>query len=129
MEIGWVCRCRTASGISTPTEPATRAGCDVGLVATANAVLENTGPDVPKVFGVNSPEAAAALADPAQAQADFVGLAIHCAQSSDICTPARGGKPDLLPDEPNGYIGYMGLFGHKSVAYRPSLARCFFSRL
>jgi len=25
----------------------TRAGCDVGMVATANAVLENTGPDVP----------------------------------------------------------------------------------
>src|SRR5215470_16333616 len=94
----------------------TRAGCDVGMVATANAVLENIGPDVPKVFGANSPEAAEVAANSAQAFADFVGIAIHCAQSSDICTAARGGKPDLLPDEPNGYLGYMGLFGHKYVA-------------
>jgi len=108
----------TAEGKNAPAPwvAYTRAGCDVGMVATANLVLENTGPDVPKVFGANSPEVTAALADPAQAQADFVGIAIHCAQSSDICTPARGGKPDLLPDEPNGYLGYMGLFGHKYVA-------------
>src|SRR5215467_5614928 len=93
----------------------TRAGCDVGMVATANSVLENIGPDVPKVFGANSPEAAEVAANPNQAFADFVGIAIHCAQSSDICK-AEGGKPDLLPDEPNGYLGYMGLFGHKYVA-------------
>ena len=41
----------------------TRAGCDVGMVATANSVLENIGPDVPKVFGANSPEAAEVAAD------------------------------------------------------------------
>src|SRR4051812_10488886 len=34
----------------------TRAGCDFGAVATANTILENTGPDVPKVFGAGSPE-------------------------------------------------------------------------
>src|SRR2546423_12605944 len=34
----------------------TRAGCDFGAVATANTILENTGPDVPKAFGPGSPE-------------------------------------------------------------------------
>src|SRR5262249_49962499 len=94
----------------------TRAGCDVGMVGTANAVLENTGPDVPKVFGPNSPEAASVVANPGQASADFVGIAVHCAQGSDRCTSANHGTPDLLPDEPNGYLGYMGLFGHRYVA-------------
>ncbi|HTY79654.1 MAG TPA: hypothetical protein VMI34_17650 [Candidatus Bathyarchaeia archaeon] len=108
----------TADGKNAPAPFAafTRAGCDVGLVATANLVLENTGPDVPKVFGVNSPEAQEAAANPAKAQADFVGIAVHCAQSSDVCAAAQGGRPDLLPDEPNGYAGFMGLFGHKYVA-------------
>ena len=94
----------------------TRAGCDVGMVATANAVLENIGPDVPKVFGVGSPEALEVASNPNQAFADFVGIAVHCAQSSDICAPKNGGKPDILPDEPNGYGGFSGLFGHKYVA-------------
>jgi hypothetical protein len=94
----------------------TRAGCDVGMVATANAVLENTGPDVPKVFGPGSPEALEVASNPGQGFADFVGIAVHCAQSSDVCLPAKGGKPDLLPDEPNGYQGFLGLFGHKYVA-------------
>src|ERR1700749_386698 len=40
-----------------PWVPFTRAGCDVGQVASANAVLENTAVDIPKVFGPNSPEA------------------------------------------------------------------------
>ncbi len=43
-----------------PWVPYTRAGCDVGAVATANIVLENTGTgatgDVTKVFGVDSPQ-------------------------------------------------------------------------
>src|SRR5260370_5235415 len=29
---------------------------------------------------------------------------------------ANTGQSDLLPDEPGGYSGYMGLFGHKYVA-------------
>jgi hypothetical protein len=92
----------------------TRAGCDFGAVATANTILENTGPDVPKVFGAGSPEAAEATADPAKAQTDFVGIGVHCAQSSAVC--ARGGaKPDVLPDEPGGYGGYQGLFGARYV--------------
>ncbi|GAA1986037.1 hypothetical protein [Catenulispora subtropica] len=94
----------------------TRAGCDFGAVATANTVLENTGPDVPKVFGAGSPEAAEAADKTNQnlAQTDFVGIGVHCAKDSKVC--AAGGanaRPDVLPDEPGGYTGYSGLFGAK----------------
>ncbi|GAA2051250.1 hypothetical protein GCM10009839_67670 [Catenulispora yoronensis] len=94
----------------------TRAGCDFGAVATANTILENTGPDVPKVFGANSPEAAEA-ADKTNsnlAQTDFVGIGVHCAKTSKLCAAAgANARPDVLPDEPGGYTGYSGLFGAK----------------
>jgi hypothetical protein len=108
----------TAGGKNAPAPwvPYTRAGCNVGAVATANTILENTGPDVPKVFGVGSPQAVEAQANPTLAQADFVGIGIHCAQGDALCSAANTGEPDLLPDEPGGYSGYMGLFGHKYVA-------------
>jgi hypothetical protein len=98
-----------------PWVPYTRAGCDVGAVATANTVLENTGIDIPTVFGAGSPEAAEVAADPGQAFADFVGLGVHCATDSAVCATANGGRPDLLPDEPGGYAGFNGLFGAKYV--------------
>jgi predicted transcriptional regulator len=103
-----------------PWVPYTRAGCDVGAVATANTILENTGIDVPTVFGAGSPEAMQAAADspgtPAtQTFADYIGIGIHCAQSSSVCSTANHGRPDLLPDEPGGYSGYNGLFGAKYV--------------
>jgi hypothetical protein len=105
----------TADGKNAPAPwvPYTRAGCNVGTVATANMVLENTGIDIPTVFGANSPEAQEVVANPGQAFADFVGIGIHCAQSNALCASANHGKPDLLPDEPGGYSGYQGLFGHK----------------
>src|SRR5262249_22269561 len=90
----------------------TRAGCDFGSVATANTILENTGPDVPKVFGAGSPEALEAKTNPALAQTDFVGIGVHCAQDSAVCAKGNA-KPDLLPDEPGGYAGFSGLFGAK----------------
>ena len=114
-----------------PWAPYTRAGCDWGAVATANVELENTGIDMPTVFGPNSPEVAqlAADSDPFKDQetADYVGVAVHCAQGSAFCADARAVKfgqttatpsasPDLLPDEPGGYTGFQGLFGHKYVA-------------
>lgn len=115
-----------ANGKNTPAPwvPYTRAGCNVGQVATANTVLENIATDIPTVFGPNSPEAAEVKADapncvssaPCQSFSDFVGIGVHCALSSSMCSPANNGKPDLLPDEPGGYNGYMGLFGHKYVA-------------
>lgn len=92
----------------------TRAGCDFGAVATANTILENVGPDVPKVFGANSPEVAEAKADASLATTDFVGIGVHCAKTSAICAKGNA-KPDLLPDEPGGYAGFQGLFGAKYV--------------
>jgi hypothetical protein len=114
-----------------PWVPYTRAGCNVGEVGTANSDLENTGFDIPKVFGTNSPENAQLTADTDsfkdQETADYVGIAVHCAQGSAFCAdatatkfgqsaPSNTASPDLLPDEPGGYAGYQALFGHKYVA-------------
>src|SRR5213595_3000219 len=88
-----------------PWVPYTRAGCNFGAVGTANTLLENIGIDIPTVFGANSPEAAEAKANPAQATADFVGIGVHCAQGNALCSPTKTGKADLLPDEPGGYSG------------------------
>jgi hypothetical protein len=98
-----------------PWAPFTRAGCDFGAVATANTVLENTRIDIPTVFGAGSPEAAQVATNPGQAFADFVGIGVHCAQGSSLCSAANNGRPDLLPDEPGGYSGFNGLFGAKYV--------------
>ena len=98
-----------------PWVPFARAGCNVGSVATANNVLENTAIDIPTVFGAGSPEALEVVANPAQAFADFVGVAIHCGQGSALCSDANNGKLDKLPDEPGGYNGFQGLFGAKYV--------------
>jgi hypothetical protein len=115
------------SNIAAPWAAYTRAGCDVGAVASANIVLENTGTtssgDIFKVFGTGSPQFNEAVASNAAssgsaarnlAQTDFVGFAVHCAQGSATCAGA-GGQTDLLPGEPGGYIGYKGLFGAQSI--------------
>jgi len=108
----------TAAGKNAPAPwvPYTRAGCNVGAVATANTILENTAIDIPTVFGANSPEAQEVASNPGQAFADFVGIGVHCAKGDALCSSANNGKSDLLPDEPGGYTGYNGLFGHKYVA-------------
>ncbi len=126
-----------------PWVPFTRAGCDVGQVSTANTVLENTAVDIPKVFGANSPEAQQLAADTDSHKdaevADYVGIAVHCTKGSTFCSTASGVKfgqtspsptavSDVLPDEPGGYSGFQGLFGHRYVAPQlgagtPSLAR------
>jgi hypothetical protein len=114
-----------------PWVPFTRAGCNVGQVASANAVLENTAVDIPKVFGPNSPEAQQLAADPDSFKdaevADYVGIGVHCAQGAAFCADAKGARgnqttvsptavSDLLPDEPGGYNGFQALFGHRYVA-------------
>ncbi len=108
----------TADGKNAPAPwvPFTRAGCNVGMVATANTVLENTATDIPTVFGASSPQAAEVAANPGQAFADFVGIGVHCAADASLCSTANGGEPDRLPDEPGGYAGYQALFGHRYVA-------------
>jgi hypothetical protein len=98
-----------------PWAPYTKAGCNFGTVASANTELENTLPDVPVVFGANSPEAKEA-ANPnlqSKAEADFMGLAVHCAPGSRVC--GAGSRPDVLPDEPGGYHGYRALYGNEFI--------------
>ncbi len=88
-----------------PWVPFTRAGCDVGGFSMANIEFENVSGDINAVFGPNSAEAAEAKANFDMAVADFEGISIHCAQGSTLCA---GGQPDLLPDEPGGYVGIHG---------------------
>ncbi|MDR3082694.1 MAG: hypothetical protein LBV60_17500, partial [Streptomyces sp.] len=116
-----------------PWVPYTRAGCNVGAVATANEELENTSVDIPKVFGPHSPEAKQLAQDPDSFKdpevADYDGIAVHCAKGSEaaFCRTAKAVKfgqtkpthtavPDVLPDEPGGYTGFQALFGHRYVA-------------
>src|SRR5579859_305464 len=116
-----------------PWVPYTRAGCNVGEVATANQELENTAIDLAKVFGPNSPEVAQLNADHTMFKdaetADYVGIGVHCAQgtANQFCstaqadrgnqtTPSATAVSDLLPNEPGGYNGYLALFGHRYVA-------------
>jgi hypothetical protein len=117
----------------------TRAGCDVGAFSVNTQVLENTGIDAAAVFGGTAgvPNFPAQATDDAQFFAlpsrdknhnsingqglavpntDFLGIAIHCAQVSALCSTANGGAPDLLPDEPGGYTGFNALFGNVLVA-------------
>jgi hypothetical protein len=132
-----------SSTTPAPWVPFTRAGCDVGDVATVNQELENTSVDIPKVFGASSPEEQQLTADPDSFKdaetADYVGIAVHCAKGNAFCSTAQGVKfgqttasptavTDSLPDEPRGYTGYQGLFGHRYVAPQlgagtPSLTR------
>jgi hypothetical protein len=128
----------TTTDVHTPAPwvPWTRAGCDVGDVSTANMVLENAAFDIPKVFGADSPETAQLNANSPpfgvppffnRETADYVGLAVHCAQESPFCADAEAIKfgqampsptavDDVLPDEPGGYTGFQALFGHKYIA-------------
>ncbi len=131
----------TAKNTPAPWVPWARAGCDVGNVSTANAVLENnnaiifktgstteyaTDPtgDMTKVFGEGSPEwndgkasqlAAFGTAARAKALTDYVGIAIHCAAGGGICNRNANARPDVLPDEPGTYAGFKALFGAKYV--------------
>jgi hypothetical protein len=103
------------TGLTTPAPwvPYTRAGCDVGGVGTANLEFENNTTDVSSIYGASSPEAQELAA---QRTTDFVGIAVHCAQTAtSVCAKSEHAKPDALPDEPGGYNGYNALFGAKYV--------------
>jgi len=114
-----------------PWVPFTRAGCNVGEAGSVNQDLENNAVDIPKVFGANSPEAQQLAADTDSFKdaetADYAGIAVHCAKGTAFCSSATGVKfgqttptptavTDSLPDEPGGYTGFQGLFGHRYVA-------------
>jgi hypothetical protein len=101
-----------------PWVPFTRAGCDVGGFSTANIEFESIPGDVNTVFGASSPEGQEAATNRTLATADFEGIAIHCAQgASSACSRnSPHAKPDVLPDEPGGYVGFNALYGNKYVA-------------
>jgi hypothetical protein len=105
-----------------PWVPYTRQGCDVGQISVANTVLENTNTnsatsanDITTVFGAGSPEYVEAQSNATLAQADFVGIAVHCGFGSALCENGNS-RIDKLRNETGGYAGYKGLFGHKYVA-------------
>ena len=113
-----------------PWVPYTRAGCNVGEVATVNQELENPNPDLGEVFGQNSAEEKQLLADPDSFKdpetADYVGLGVHCAKGNAFCADAKAVKfgettathtafADKLPDEPGGYSGYQALYGSRYI--------------
>jgi hypothetical protein len=93
----------------------TRAGCDVGTFGVANMAIESIPSDIISVFGAGTPEAAEAAADPTKAKADFLGIAVHCAQASQLCANAAHARPDHLPDEPGFYNNFRALFGNAHV--------------
>jgi hypothetical protein len=94
--------------------PFTRLGCDVGAFSVANIEFETLPGDAITVFGAGSPDAIAA-AESLTRYADYLGIAIHCAKGSRLCADPAHGKPDALPDEPGGYVGFSALFGNKHV--------------
>lgn len=112
----------TGKNAPAPWVAYTRAGCDFGAAGIADMDLENTSTDIATVFGRNSPEYAegtsSSSATRTQATADFEGIALHCAPGSPVCAAAAQVSkvsPDALPDEPGGYTGYQGVFGHRYV--------------
>jgi hypothetical protein len=105
-----------------PWVPFTRAGCDVGGFSVANIEFEKVPDDVTTFYGAGSAVDTAVRAELASASAatrqqpttDYLGIAIHCAVGSPLCNNAHA-APDPLPDEPNGYNGFKGLFGNVNV--------------
>jgi hypothetical protein len=96
-----------------PWVPFTRAGCNVGDVASANMDLESPSPDIAELFGVNSPEQTQYLCDIGtlttsppctpnhkpdsfadQETNDYVGLSVHCAQGQEaaVCANAEADR-------------------------------------
>jgi len=70
----------TAEGNNAPAPwvPFTRAGCDVGSVATANTILENIAVDIPTVFGGNSVQAQEVASNPGPVSYTHLTLPTIC---------------------------------------------------
>ena len=85
-----------------PWVPFTRAGCDVGDVATANQELENTTPDIADAFGANSPEAQQLAADKDSFKdaetADYVGLGRALRPGQRVLLHRQGDQ--VRPEQP-----------------------------
>jgi hypothetical protein len=113
-----------------PWVPFTRAGCDVGAFSVANIEFESIPADVQTVFGANSTQAQSIATvlnnNPndnnfahqkarQSVNTDWLGIAVHCAQGSPLCSGPNG-APDLLPDEPGSYTGFNALYGNINAA-------------
>ena len=113
-----------------PWVPFTRAGCDVGAFSVANIEFENVPADIGTVFGTGSQQFKDAnnilTANPndnnfahqkarQSVNTDWLGIAVHCASGSPLCSGSNG-APDLLPDEPGGYTNFNALYGNINVA-------------
>jgi hypothetical protein len=113
-----------------PWVPFTRAGCDVGAYSVANMEFETVPGDVAAFFGPNSQQATAISntlnSNPndnnfahqkarQSVNTDWLGIAVHCAQGSPLCSGSTA-VADTLPDEPGGYSGFNALFGSINVA-------------
>ena len=99
-------------------------GCSLGggAFSVANIEFERAPDDVTTFFGAGSAVDLAVRAELASASAatrqqpttDYLGIAIHCAIGSKLCSNSLAAN-DPLPDEPNGYSGFKGLFGNINV--------------
>ena len=106
-----------------PWVPYTRAGCDVGAIATANIEVENSDPDLKSIYGASSPQWKEVLAEESKygyadlSDANYQGIVVHCARtSSSVCAQHPSlAAPDRLPNEPGGYKGYQALYGNVNV--------------
>ena len=113
-----------------PWVPFTRAGCDVGAFSVANMEFETVPADVQTVFGANSQQAQGIVAilnaNPndnnfahqkarQSVNTDWLGVAVHCAQGSPLCSGPNG-APDALPDEPGSFTNFRALFGDVNAA-------------
>jgi hypothetical protein len=131
-DTSYVLLAETGKNAPAPWVGYTRAGCDVGAVGIADIDLENTTSDIAASYGNPSAEysfvtkTGTGAPSSGQKVADFEGIALHCAVGSTICATANSltgtqsdGLPtskavaDLLPDEPGGYTGFQGIFGHR----------------
>jgi hypothetical protein len=107
----------TGKMLPAPWVPFTRAGCDVGVFATVGLALQRPDLEVANVLGAS--DAGTTARDPGLAEAALFGIAIHCTRGSPRCSSAHA-RPDLLPDEPGGYLGFNALFGNRDV--QPSVS-------
>jgi hypothetical protein len=100
----------------------TRAGCDVGAFSVANIEFERVPDDVTTFYGAGSAVDLAVRAELASPNAatrqrpttDYLGIAVHCGIGSPLCNNSFAAN-DPLPDEPDGYNGFKGLFGNINV--------------
>ena len=107
-----------------PWVPYTRAGCDVGAFSVANIEFERLPDDVTTVLWRRQPLPTsrcgaelnvAELRRPSSSRTPTISASRSIARiNSPLCNNSFAAN-DLLPDEPNGYNGFKGLFGNINV--------------